>query len=192
MRKTFEATRAAGLKLKAKKCYFFYNEIEYVGHIVGESGIRMMPGKVEAIYNWLIPNDRTELKAFLGLAGYYRRFAKGFAQRAVPLNKLTSKATLFKWGKEEQQAFNDLKTLLTNAPVLHKPDYTKDWVLDVDASQIALGAVLGQRTADGKTHPVYYWSRQLAKAEQNYSTTDRECLAVVAAMRKFRLYVLGK
>lgn len=191
LRKTFEATRASGLKLKAKKCFFFYPEVEFIGHLIGEYGIKMMPGKIDRVKNWPQPTDRTQVKAFLGLASYYRRFVKDFAHVAVPLNRLTSKSARFDWTKKEQRSFDALKQALITAPVLAKPDFEKEWTLDVDASQIALGAVLGQKDDNGDTHPIYYWSRQLGSAERNYSTTDRECLAVVAAMRKFRPYVLG-
>jgi hypothetical protein len=109
---------------------------------------------------------------------------------AAPLTKLTSKSKEFEWKEEQQEAFDKLKEALTTAPVLGKPDYTRDWVLEVDASDIAIGAVLSQEM-DKEVHPVYYWSRQLGKAERNYSTTDRECLAVVAACKKFRPYILG-
>ena len=190
LRKTFEHTRKAGLKLKAAKCYFFYPEVEFVGHLVGEYGIKMMPGKVEKVQNWLVPKDVKDVRGFLGLAGYYRRFIKNFAQMALPMTKLTCKATKFEWKEEQQRSFDQLKEALTTAPVLCKPDYTKEWVLEVDASDLAVGAILSQE-AEGEVHPVYYWSRQLGKAERNYSTTDRECLAVVAACKKFRPYILG-
>ena len=192
LKKTFEATRAAGLKLKAKKCQFFYREIEFVGHIVGKSGIKMMPGKIERVQTWPIPKDKSDLKGFLGLASYYRRFIHGFAHIAVPLNRLTAKTTKFEWNEEHQKSFEGLKKALTSAPVITKPNYSKDWTLEVDASGTAMGGVLSQEGEDRELHPVYYWSKQLSKAEQNYSTTDRECLAVVAACKKFRPYILGR
>ncbi len=126
LRKTFEAAGRAGIKLKAKKCHFFYNEIEFVGHIVGAKGIKMMPEKVEKIRTWPIPVDRTAVKGFLGLAGYYRRFIRDFAEIAVPLNRLTSLKNEFKWEADEQKAFEELKTRLMNSPVLCRPDYRRD------------------------------------------------------------------
>ena len=192
LRKTFEAAMKAGIKLKASKCHFCYPEIEFVGHLVSEKGIRMMPEKVERVQAWPVPKSQTELKGFLGLAGYYRRLIKDFASIAVPLNKMTSKKIPYQWGKEQQEAFEKLKLAMTTAPVLGKPNFQQDWVLDVDASDVALGAVLGQEQEDGEVHPVYFWSRQLGKPEKNYSVTDRECLAVVAACKKFRPYILGR
>ena len=189
---TFEAAMKGGIKLKASKCHFCYPEIEFVGHLVGTRGIRMMPEKVERVQAWPVPKNQTELKGFLGLAGYYRRLVKEFASIAVPLNKMTSRKTPYEWGKEQQEAFVKLKLAITTAPVLGKPNYEKDWVLDVDASDVALGAVLGQEQEDMEVHPVYFWSRQLSKSEKNYSVTDRECLAVVAACKKLRPYILGR
>lgn len=192
LRKTFEAAMKAGIKLKASKCHFCYPEIEFVGHMVCEKGIRMMPEKVEKVQAWPVPKNQTELKGFLGLAGYYRRLIKDFASIAVPLNKMTSKKIPYQWGKEQQEAFEKLKFAMTTAPVLCKPNFQQDWVLDVDASDVALGAVLGQEDKEGEVHPVYFWSRQLGNPEKNYSVTDRECLAVVAACKKFRPYILGR
>src|SRR6184192_2062110 len=191
LRRTLEAALKAGIKLKAKKCHFFYNEVEFVGHIVGEFGLKMMPEKIEKVLTWPTPTTRSAIKGFLGLAGYYRRFIKDFARIASPLNKLTSLKVTFEWNVEQEQAFDNLKKALTEAPVLCRPDYSKDWTLEVDASDIALGAVLSQQQADTEIHPVYYWSRQLSKPERNYSVTDRECLAMVAACKKLRPYILG-
>lgn len=192
LRKTLEAMRKSNLKLKAAKCHFFYRKVEFVGHLVSKEGIEMMPGKVKRVMDWPTPTDRTTLKGFLGLAGYYRRFVKDFAQTALALNRLTSKTVPFKWGTEQKEAFEAMKIALTSAPVLCKPRFDDDWTLEVDASDSALGAVLGQEQEDAEVHPVYFWSRQLSKAEKNYSVTDRECLAIVAACKKLRPYVLGR
>ena len=104
---------------------------------------------------------------------------------------MMSKKVNYKWTPEHQKAFDALKEAMTTAPVLGKPDYMKDWVLEVDASDRALGAVLGQLHDDEEVHPVYFWLRQLTKAERNYHVTDRECLAIVAACIKLRPYILG-
>src|SRR3954451_5403334 len=101
---------------------------------------------------------------------------------------MTSKKIPYQWGEEQQEAFKKLKLAMTMAPVLCKPNYEKDWVLDVDASNVALGAVLGQEQEDDEVHPVYFWSCQLSKSERNYSVMDRECLAVLAACKKLRPY----
>src|SRR3954453_5550665 len=123
-----------------------------------------MLDKVEKIRNWPTPTDRTTVKRFLGLASYYWRFIKNFAKIAVPLNRLTSQRIRFRWEGEEQKAFDELKRCRTEAPVLCPPNYEKDWLIEVDASNTAIGAVLSQQQNDGENHPVYYWSRQLNKA----------------------------
>jgi hypothetical protein len=104
---------------------------------------------------------------------------------------LTRLSIEYEWKEREQEAFDALKEALATAPVLCKPDFDKEWILEVDASNAALGAVLSQKQSDGTIRPTYFWSKQLNAAERNYSTTDRECLAVVAACKKFRPYILG-
>ena len=134
MQATFEAAKKTGIRLKASKCHFCYPEIKFMGYLVSLSGIRMMPEKVKKVQEWLVPQDRTQLKGFLGLAGYYHRLIKDFAEITVPLNQMMSKKIDYKWASEHQQAFDALKEAMTTAPVLGKPDCTKDWVLEVDAS----------------------------------------------------------
>jgi hypothetical protein len=192
VRRMMEAARRSGLKFKVSKCHFFYPEIEFTGHIVGKGGLKVMPDKIEKIRDWPTPKDKKDVQSFLGLAGYYRRFVQNFAAKASPLSRLTRKSEPFEWLPLQEQSFQDLKTALLHAPVLAKPRFDEDWILDTDASNQAIGAVLGQLYADQEVHPVYFWSKQLSKAEQNYSTTDRECLAIVAACRKFRPYILGR
>ena len=183
--------KKSGLQLKIPKCHFFHREIEFVGHLVSTEGIRMMPGKVQRVLEWPTPTDRTTLKSFLGLAGYYRCFIRNFATIALELNKLTSNMIPFRWENEHQMAFDAMKKALVTALVLSKPQFDNDWVLEVDASDSVLGAVLGQEQEDCEIHPVYYWSRQLSKPEKNYSVTDRECLTIVTTCKKLCLYILG-
>jgi hypothetical protein len=153
------------LKLKATKCTFFYHEVEFVGHLVGEKGIRVMPGKIERIVQWPTPMDWTTLKGFLRLAGYYRRFIDNFAEKALPLTRLMRKTVVFEWRKEEEKAFEILKEALTKSPVLAKLNFGKEWLLEVDTSGESIGAVLSQNQESGDAHPVYFWSRQLGRAE---------------------------
>jgi hypothetical protein len=120
---------------------------------------------IESGQDWPVPDGRTAVKKFLGLAGYYRRFVKDFARLALPLTRLTSNRNPLKWGQEQESSFTELKKVLSSAPVLAKPRFEQDWVLEVDASDHAIGAVLGQIQEDQLVHPVYYWSRQLSKAE---------------------------
>ena len=151
-----------------------------------------MPNKVKKIQGLERPSDVKGIRSFLGLTGYYRRFIPEYAHRSQPLTMLTRKNTKWQWGKEQEGAFEGLKTALSEAPVLRPPQWGKPWIIDCDASNTAIGAVLSQEEPDTKEeHPVYYYSRLLNPAERNYSTTDRECLAVIAAIKKFRVYVLG-
>ena len=133
----------------------------------------------------------SEVRSFLGLAGYYRRFIKNFARIAAPLTNLTRKNHPFAWSLREGEAFNQLKTVLQNAPVLQLADQQKDYIVTTDASDYAMGAVLSQVWDDGE-HPVAFESRKMNPAEQNYPTHERELLAVIHALRTWRHYLLGR
>ncbi len=137
------------------------------------------------------PRNVTELRSFLGLAGYYRRFIKNFAIIAEPLNKLTRKDEPWHWFSEQQHAFTELKTKLMESPILGYPNFKNTFILYTDASNHGIGAVLQQKV-EVIDSVIGYYSRSLNKAERNYSTTERECLAVVEAVRYFRYYLLGR
>ena len=151
-----------------------------------------MPEKVKVVKEWKDLESKEDIRRFLGLCGYYRRFLKDYAERAIPLTKILKKNARFTQGERQKEAFEDLKKLLCEAPVLKKPNQSKDWILDCDASDFALGSILGQEDQDQQVHLVYYYSRQFQSSELNYSTTDKEYLAVVASVKKFRPYILGK
>ena len=142
-----------------------------------------------AVRNWTSPKCVGEVRSFLGFVGYYRRFCPDFVTIARPLNLLTSKETAFKWEEEEEAAFQTLKSLLTNAPVLTYPDPTKPYILDTDASNEAAGAVLSQEI-DGQEHVVAYFSKTFSPPQRNYCVTRRELLAVVMSVTHFRPYLL--
>ena len=135
--------------------------------------------------------SQKELLQFLGLASYYRRFIPQFAKIAHPLHRLTRKDTPFRWSSECQAAFETLKSRLISAPVLAYPDFSKDFVLETDASYVGLGAVLSQLQDDGKLHPLSYASRALSPPEKNYPVTELETLAVVWAIGHYRAYLYG-
>ena len=162
-----------------------------LGHYVDRNGVSVLRDRVRQIEDWLRLANVREIRAFLGFCGYYRRFVRNYSTVAAPLVLLTRKTVKWKWGKDQDIAFNDLKDVLCSAPVLAPLDYSKPWIIDCDASDNALGAILSQAGGYGIEHPMYYYSRTFNTAESNYSTTDRECLAVVAGMKKFRVYVLG-
>ncbi|KAJ8900073.1 hypothetical protein K2173_024189 [Erythroxylum novogranatense] len=157
------------------------------GHVISSEGIRVDPSKIEAIVNWKPPRNVTEVRSFVGLAGYYRRFVKGFSVIASPLTKLLRKGVKYEWSDRCQSSFDQLKNMLTEAPVLVQPTAGKEYVMYTDASGIGLGCVLMQ---EGKV--IAYASRQLKTHEQNYPTHDLELAAVVFALKIWRHYLYGE
>ena len=162
----------AGLKLKPSKCHFAQQQVQYLGHLISKDGVAVDPSKVEAVTSYPQPTDVKELRGFLGLANYYRCFVQGFASIAQPLYKLTRKnAKGFNWTSQCQQAFDQLKKLLVNPPILAYPQFDLPFVVHTDVSDHAIGGVLSQ-VQDGKNVLLLYWSRKLNKAQQNYSTIE--------------------
>ena len=186
-----ERIRMAGLRLRPEKCRFAHSEVEYLGNVISEQGIRTDPRKVEAVQQFPVPQDVKTLRSFLGLASYYRKFVPGFAKIAGPLHALTKKDVPFAWTYNSQKSFSDLKELLINSPLLVLPDFSKPLVLETDASAAGLGAVLAQKQDDGSVHPIAYASRSLQSHERNYGITEFEGLGVVWAIKHFRPYLYG-
>ena len=183
--------KEVGLKLKPTKCRFVQHELEYLGHIVSCEGLKTNPRLVTAVQDFPLPRTVRDIKRFIGLASYYRRFILNFARLARPLHLLTRKGAIFVWSCRCNEAFSALKERLTTAPVLAYPDFTRDFVLETDASIQGLGAVLGQHQNDQKVHPVAYASRALSNAEQRYAVTELETLAVVWGICHFHHYLYG-
>ncbi|XP_069840942.1 uncharacterized protein [Dendropsophus ebraccatus] len=190
-----------GLKLKPTKCHLFQKSIEYLGHVVTRQGVQPIDSKIQAVKQWPTPSNSSELRAFLGLVGYYRRFIKEFAQVAAPLYALLqgclpgdTKGKPFVWAEEAELAFRELKKLLTSAPILAYADFTKPFVLQTDGSLRGLGAVLTQEQ-DGQERVIAYASRTLRESEKNpdnYSSFKLELLAVVwAVTEKFADILTG-
>ena len=195
LRRVFTNVREAGLKLKPSKCHLFQSSVGFLGHVVSENGVATDPEKINKIAEWPVPTDLSELRSFMGLATYYARFVPDFAKIASPLNQLTKKGVEFVWSDGCQQAFALLKSKLTSPPVLAYPDFSPDagrFVLDTDASDFAIGAVLSQEQADGSEKVIAYGSKALHGGEENYCTTRREMLAFVTFAEHFRYYLLGK
>ena len=144
LRNVFERFRKAGLRMKAKKCSLFRTSVEYLGHVVGRDGVQTTEDKVEKVRDWPIPTSPTEVRQFLGLTSYYRRFMKEYARKAKPLHRLTEKDREFVWTEECDNAFSQLKQTLITAPVLAYPDPAVPFILDVDACNVGLGGVLSQ------------------------------------------------
>jgi len=186
----FRRLRDARLRLNPEKCHFCKSELKYLGHIVDRRGIRTDPEKVKSMTQWPQPTNVRQIRQFIGLASWYRRFIPEFSATAAPLTKLTRKNARWQWGEEEEQAFQTLKKALASSPVLACPDFTRRFFLQTDASTTGLGAVLTQHFEDGEK-VIAYASRTLNGAEKNYSATELECLAVVWGIRHFRGYIEG-
>lgn len=183
----FEKLKNANLKLQLDKCEFLRKETEYLGHVITPDGIKPNPKKIEAIRNFPIPKTQREIKSFLGLLGYYRKFINNLAKITKPLTMCLRKKETVKHTPEFIDAFEKCKVLLCNDPVLKYPDFEKQFELTVDASNYAIGAVLSQ-----DDHPIAYASRTLNPAEINYAVIEKEMLAVIWACKHFRPYLYGK
>ena len=186
-----ERLRLAGLKLQIDKCEFLRRKVNYLGHMLSEKGLSPDPKKVEAVKDFPQPKDVKNVRQFLGLAGYYRRFIKNFAQIAKPLTKLLQKEMPFEWNEKAEDSFNTLKTFLCNAPLLQFPDFTKPFNVTTDASGYAIGGVLSQGEI-GKDRPIAYTSRVLRGPELKYEVYEKEALAVLHSVNSFRSYVYGR
>ena len=186
----------ANLMVELSKCQFLQREASFLGHIAGNGKIRLDPKKIEAVRSFPVPSNKKQIKPFLGLAGYYHRFVKDFAKIAYPLSKLLRKKDnkgkqSFMWGEEQQQAFEKLREALCSEPVLRAPDLSKEFIVTTDASDFALGAILGQGEL-GNDHACIYASRGLRGPDLRYSTYDRELLTVVFAKEQFRPFLYGR
>lgn len=186
-----QAIRRARLRLNPKKCHLFCRKVSFLGHDISGEGIATDPTKVAAVREWPAPSNVAELRSFLGLASYYRRFINGFATMAAPLHQLTQKGRDFQWSKDCATAFSQLRSALTEAPVLAFPDPERIFIVDTDASNTGVGAVLSQEGEHGE-QVIAYFSRTLSKPEKNYCVTRRELLAVVLGLRHFRPYLYGQ
>ncbi|GKB53835.1 putative reverse transcriptase domain-containing protein, partial [Tanacetum coccineum] len=176
-----ELLKKEKLYAKFSKCEFWIPKVHFLGHVIDSRGIHVDPAKIESIKDWASPKTPTEIRQFLGLAGYYRRFIEGFSKIAKPMTKLTQKGIKFDWGEKEENAFQLIKQKLCSAPILALPEGSKDFVVYCDASHKGLGAVLMQREK-----VIAYASRQLKVHEKNYTTHDLELGSVVFALKIWR------
>ncbi|KAG1969979.1 arginine--tRNA ligase, cytoplasmic [Pimephales promelas] len=191
LKQLFAKLEASGLTLNLKKCSMLQKTITYLGHVISGEGVRTESSKIEAVRDFPVPKNVKEVQRFVGLASWYHRFIPHFSERAAPLYALKGKDAVWDWTVECQKAFDDLKSALQQAPVLMPPDFTKDFKVQTDASDIGLGAVLTQEV-DGLEHVIAYASRLVHGAEKSYSTAEKECLAVVWAVEKWRQYLEGR
>ena len=186
-----ERLRAARLKLKPAKCHLIQKQVKYLGYVVSAEGVSTDPDKVRSVKDLPVPSDVGKLRAFLGLTSYYRRFIPDYAKVAKPLHTLTRKDTSYEWTAPCQEAFERLKQLLTEAPLLRFPDFSRSFRLETDASTLGLGAILAQELGDKTVRPISYASRTLLPHEKNYSASELEALGVVWAVQRFRHYSFG-
>ena len=193
LRDLFSRVSSAGLTIKPSKCMIGFQEIDFVGHLVGNGKLEMEEEKIDKIRNAPQPKTKKQVRSFLGLTGFYRRFIPGYAQIASPLTDLTKRGlpNNVHWGSREQKAFETLKEMLTQSPILRLPDFTRKFWVQSDASESGLGACLLQEFDDGM-FPIAYASKKLLQRERNYSTIERECLGLVFAIKKFEMYLYGK
>ena len=189
--KVFDRLNHAGLKLRPDKCSFFQKEVLFLGHVVTPDGVKTDPAKVEAIRDWPIPVNIKQVRSFLGLCSYYRRFVKDFSKIASPLHKLTEKGVQFSWSEDCHRAFQTLKVVLTSTPILAYPCAEGQYILDTDASDKAMGAVLSQIQGD-QERVIAFMSKSFTKAEQRYCVTRKEMCALVTALKQYKHYLYGR
>lgn len=191
LRKVLELIKAAGVKLKRSKCTFLTEKVEYLGYDISKGELRPSPHKIAAVKDFKTPENVHELRQFLGLASYFRKFIGGFATIAKPLTTLTKKDVEWCWGSDQAQSMDKLKEILTTDPVLAIYSPNRETQIHTDASKLGLGGVLLQRQDNGEWKAVAYASRQTTAAETNYHSFELEALAVVFSIMKFKVYVTG-
>lgn len=191
LKEVFDRLREANLKLQPSKCSFMRKEVNYLGHVITDKGVRPNPQKIDCVVKFPTPTNAKEIKSFLGLSGYYRRFVPNYGQIAKPLTSLLKKDVPFYWSDLCQESFDKLKAILTKEPLLQYPDFEQPFNLTCDASNFAIGCILSQGSI-GKDLPIAYASRTLNKAEQNYNATEKELCAIVWGVKQYRPYLYGQ
>lgn len=188
----FDKLREAGLTLKSDKCHFAVEKVLYLGHVITKHGIEVDASKTDAVRTFPRPKTQRDVRSFLGLCNYYRRFIENFSKIATPLNQLLQKEAKFVWTEKCEAAFKNLKQALVTAPMLRYPDMNTPFILSTDASGTAIGYILGQKGPDGKEMVVAYGGRSLRPDERKYTVSEQECLAVVEGIRAYKEYLTHK
>ena len=186
-----ENLKNAGLTINLEKSKFCFKELKYLGYIIGDGLLKTDPAKVAAIKDFPIPQNQRQVRRFLGMSGWYRRFVRDYSSLATPITETLKKNRKFEFGNEAIDSCQKIKDILTSEPVLVHPDYSKPFIILCDASSTGIGGVLCQKDDEGIERPIYYYSHKLNKAQCNYSVTERECLAAVLSIEQFRPYVEG-
>jgi len=184
VREVLEILRRDKWQVKLSKCAFAQRRIAYLGHIISGEGVATDDSKITTITNWHVPTNLKEVRGFLGITGYYRKFIKHYAIISQPLTRLLKKGTLFLWTTTVETAFQTLKTALITAPVLALPDFKAQFVVETDACETGIGAVLSQRG-----HPLAYVSRSLGPRNRGLSVYEKEYLAILLAVQQWRQYL---
>jgi len=180
------------LFLRPEKCEFYKERIEYLGLVISENEVSMDPVKVVGVREWPTPENKTDVQAFLDFVNFYHRFIRDFSAKARPLFDLTRSEQVWTWSGREQTVFEDLKMAVTTALVLMSPQDSEPFWVEADSSDFATGAVLSQQsTADGKWHPIAFYSKSLFSMERNYEIHDKEMLAIIRALKEWRHFLEG-
>ena len=190
LEKVLSRLQSAGMVLADKKCHFLEREVKFLGHLISGEGLRMDPEKQKCVKEWPEPSNIRELRGFLGFATYYRRFIRGYSDLVEPLNRLLRKEGDFVFGGDQKAAMRNIVSKLTGDVMLNHPVMEKEFILDTDASDVGIGAVLSQEI-EGKERVIAFYSKTLSQAERNYCVTRKELLAVVKGMKNFRDFLLG-
>lgn len=186
----FERLDKFNLRLQPKKCHFAVKRLKFLGHFISKNGVEVDPEKTTAVSEFPIPKTQTNVKSFLGMANYYRKFVPNFSRIATPLNALLTKENKkFVWTEECQRSFENLKQKLLEAPILAFPKSTEPFTLTCDASDTAIGYVLSQKDCEGNEHPIAYGGRSLKTCERNWTTTEKECLAIICGVQAYHPYL---
>ena len=191
VREVLRRLREADLFLKPEKCAFRTKEVDYLGLKITPGSISMDPVKVSGVTDWPTPQNLRHVNQFLGFCNFYRRFVEDYARIARPLERLKGKTVPWRWGEEEEAAFRELKAAFVAAPILMMPDMNAPFVVETDASDFAIGAILSQADESGELRPVAYYSKAMSAAERNYQVHDKELLAAIRALEEWRPYLEG-
>jgi hypothetical protein len=191
VRMVLNKLREAGFTLNPEKVTLAAREIQYLGHLISAEGIRVLPDRIDTIRKFPRPVNLRSVRRFLGMVGFYARFIPNYSRQAEPLHALKRKGAKFVWTPVQESAFEQLKQTLCQAPVLQMPDFSKEFVLSTDASDVAVSAVLQQRVS-GHLAPIAFYSRLLSPVERRYSTYEKECLAILMGCEKCRSYLEHK
>jgi len=179
------------LYIKLEKCAWKVQKVNFLGVVMGQGKIKMEEDKVAGVLSWPVPKTVRDVRKFLGLANYYKRFVKDFAKLARPLNNLTKKDEKWKWEEQQQKAFEQLKTVFTSRPLLVAPDLDKEFRVEADTSNFAMGGVLSIKCEDSKWRPIAYISKSLNETKRNYKIHNKEMLAVIRCLEAWRHFLEG-